>query len=754
MLNEGDTLLQKEGLNLRNYLLVLLRRIWVIITCFVVIVTIVTIKSYKDTPIYRTSVQLLIESENPNVISFDEVVQTNPYVDRAYIQTQLKILQSRTVARRVIRSLKLEDSPEFNPTKKSNTTSLSSSSSSHLKKKESEKKPLETDKIDENSKNKPLMTDEIPTRSGFVTGYISRLKVEPIRNSRLVNFSFEGTHPDIIKEIANRHAQEFIKNNMEMKYASTHGAIDWLQKQLEEKKKRVEKAENALQVYKEKKKIVTLLKDRQNITTQRLKELNTAYINARTERIGQETLYNQTKKFADNPILTLSMPSVMKNSLLQDLRKEYVLLSTEVKNMSDKYGEKHPDMIRHVAEMKEMESSITAEVSKIIESVKTDYIVALAKEKILSQDMKDQTEIALNLNRDAIAYDTLQREAESEREMYVKLLKRMKETGITGDLGVSNIRIVDPAETPRYPIKPNKKKNIIFAVLMGMALGVGLAFFLEYLDNTVKSADDVEKYLRTTLLGVLEKVKIPKNQKQVSLEIIAHLMPKSTFAESMRNVRTSIMLSSTDNPKKSLLVTSTHPGEGKTFVASNLAIIIAKTGKKTLLVDADFRKPRVHKVFNIETLPGLSNYFIGESDLESTIKPTTIPNLSIVTCGLIPPNPSEMLGSHSMEAFCSNVLERFDTVIFDTPPALTVTDAIVLSNIVNGIIYVIKSGEVTKEMARRAVMQLQGGKSELLGVVMNNVDVSKGSYYHYYSHYYQYGYGNDSEEDSSKNKKG
>jgi capsular exopolysaccharide synthesis family protein len=222
--------------------------------------------------------------------------------------------------------------------------------------------------------------------------------------------------------------------------------------------------------------------------------------------------------------------------------------------------------------------------------------------------------------------------------------------------------------------------------------------------------------------------------------MFTHEMPTSTFAEAMRNVRTSIMLSSTDNPKKLLLVTSTQPSEGKTFVASNLAIIIAKTGKKTLLVDADFRKPRVHKVFDIETLPGLSNHFIGECDLESIIKPTVVPNLSIVTCGLIPPNPSEMLGSHSMETFCKNVGGQFDTIIFDTPPAMAVTDAVVLSNIVNGVIYVIKSGEVTKEMAKRSILQLSGKKNEILGVVMNSVDVSKGSYYHYYSRYYKDGY--------------
>ncbi len=741
MLPESDTLQQEEEIHLRDYLQVVLRRKWIIIAFFVVSVTIVAIKSFKATPIYKTSVQILVDKENPNVISFEEVMSMDG-VDSTFIQTQLKIIGSRALARRVIKSLNLKDSPEFKSDGKSKGFSIRGFIrgllSTLLKKKDSKNKSLKTDKIDEDS--------------GLVSSYLSRLKAESIRNSRMVNISFEGSHPDIIKTIANRHAREYIAMNLEMRFAASQDAVEWLQKQLYEKKESVEKAENALQLYKEKKKIVSL-EDRQNIIVQKLEELNSTLTTARIQRIEIETLYNQTKKYSGDPELIESIPNVMNNPLIQVLKKDYVKLRMDIINLSDKYGKRHPNIIRIMAEAKELESRINSEVNKIIRSIETDYKVALSREESLSVAMEEQKGVALDLNRKAIAYGTLQREAESERAMYDILLKRMKETDITGELKTSNIRIVDPAEIPRTPIKPKKKLNILLAAVVGLTLGVGLAFFLEYIDNTVKSPEDVERFLNTTLLGVLEKVRIPKSEKQVSLEILTHEMPKSTFAEAMRNVRTSIMLSSTDNPKRSLLVTSAQPGEGKTFIASNLAIIIAKTGKKTLLVDADFRKPRVHNVFDIETLPGLSNHLIGESDLESIIKPTAIPNLSIVTCGLIPPNPSEMLGSHSMETFCKSVKERFDTVIFDTPPAMTVTDAVVLSNIVNGVIYVIKSGEATKEMVKRSILQLSGKKSEMLGVVMNSVDVSRGGYYHYYSRYYKYGYGYGSEEGSKKNKK-
>ncbi len=737
MLPESDTLQQEEEIHLRDYLQVVLRRKWIIIAFLVVTVTIVAIKTFKATPIFKTSVQILIDKENPNVVSFEEVMSTGG-LESTFIQTQLKIMESRSLARRVIKSLNLKESPEFKSDEKAKGFSISGLLSSLLKKKDSKNKSLKTDKIDEDS--------------GLVSGYLSRLKAESIINSSLVNISFEGAHPDIIKTIANRHAKEYIEKNLEMRFAASQDAVEWLQKQLFEKKERVEKAENALQLYKEKKKIVSL-EDRQNIIVQKLEELNSTLTSARTQRIGLETLYNQTKKYSGDPELIESIPEVMNNPLIQQLKKGHVGLRTEITKLSDKYGEKHPNMMRMMAEAKELESRINSEVNKIIRSIETDYKVAQSREKSLSDALEEQKRVALDLNRKAIAYGTLQREAEGERAMYDILLKRMKETDITGELKTSNIRIVDPAETPIVPIKPKKRLNILLAAVVGLALGVGLAFFLEYIDNTVKSPEDVERYLKTTLLGVLEKVKIPRSEKPVSLDILAHEMPKSTFAEAMRNVRTSIMLSSTDNPKKLLLVTSTQPGEGKTFVASNLAIMIAKTGKKTLLVDADFRKPRVHKVFDVDTLPGLSNHFIGESDLESIIKPTIVSNLSIVTCGLIPPNPSEMLGSHGMELFCKSVKERFDTVIFDTPPAITVTDAVVLSNIVNGVIYVIKSGEVTKDMVKRSILQLSGKKSEMLGVVMNSVDVSRGSYYHYYSRYYKYGYVYGDEEASKKNRK-
>ena len=328
MLPESDTQ-QQEEVNLRDYLQVVLRRKWIIFALLVVSVTLVAIKSFKTTRIYKTSVQILVDKENPNVISFEEVASMDG-VDSTFIQTQLKIIGSRSLARRVIKSLNLKDSPEFKSDEKSKGFSIRDLLSALLKK--MKKKDF---------KNKSLKTDKIDEDFGLVNGYLSRLKAESISNSRMVNISFEGAHPDIIKTIANRHAQEYIEKNLEMRFAASQDAVEWLQKQLYEKKERVEKAENALQLYKEKKKIVSL-EDRQNIIVQKLEELNSTLTTARIQRIALETLYNQTKKYSGDPELIESIPNVMNNPLIQVLKKDYVKLRMDIINLSDKYGKNIP----------------------------------------------------------------------------------------------------------------------------------------------------------------------------------------------------------------------------------------------------------------------------------------------------------------------------------------------------------------------------------------------------------------------------
>ncbi len=712
---------EQEEIHLRDYMQIVLRRKWMIIISFVAVVSLFTYSTFTATPIYQATTQVKIDRENPNVLSFEEVLAIDSQ-DTQFYQTQNQILESRSLALRVIEALNLKDNPEFKSVEKSKGFSIRGFLGSLMKRE---------------SKGKEGGAGE----SKLIDRYLKRLSISPIRGSSLVNISFTGKNPKEIKKIVNRHASEYIDSNHEVRFAASNDAVEWLQKQIMAKKELVEKAENTLQVYKEKKNIVSL-EDKQNIVVQKLEDLNSRLTDARTERMKLETLYDLTKKYAGNQGMLETIPGIMKNDLISDLKNEHVGLQTEIKKLSRKYGKNHPAMIRAVTKAEELKVKIDEEVVKLATNIEAGYKVALSQEESLSAALEEQKAVALQLNRDAIAYGTLKRESEGERAMYEILLKRLKETDISGELQTSNIRIVDLAETPRVPIKPNKKRNVLLGAILGLFIGIGLAFFLEYLDNTIKRPEDVEQYLDIQLLGVIEKI---GNQPTTS-ELITQELPKSVIAEAFRSVRTGVMFSLIDKPKKLIMVTSAVQGEGKTFMASNLASTIAQTGKKTLLVDTDLRKPRLNEVFDVERKPGLSNHLVGAGNLDSIVKDTSVPYLSIITCGIIPPNPSEMLESTSLEKFCDAVREKFDIVIFDTPPAMTVTDAIVLSKNMDGVILTIKSGATAKNTVKRCITQLTSGKCDVLGAVINYVDIVKGGYYyHYYAHYYKYGYSSEKE---------
>ncbi len=812
MENNGNKLEEPGVTNLKTYFQVCIRRKWIIIGCLAAAAVFAIIHNFKTIPVYRVTTQVLIGRDNPNVVSIEEVVSP----DRGALnwnRTEIKLLSSRSLALRVIKALNLKDSPEIKSNEKRKRFSIRGSirslarrvirkfssrekvyTSEGIEKRGIKRNDSPEFKSDEKRKNfsirgyfsslerrldskkKSLIRrldakkesrkpDKDDADSGLIGSYLSRLKVEPLKWSRLVTISFEGFHPDIITEIVNRHAQEYIEQNSEIKFGTTREASGWLKEQLSEKKGMVEKAEIDLQVYKEREKIVSL-EERQNIIVQKLGDLNTALTKARTERIGLETLYNQSEKLFDNPDMIESIPYVMENPLILELKKEYIKTDAEITKLRGKYGEKFPTMVKLLSQAKEQKKRIISEVDKIIKSLEAKYKVALSKEESLSQALEEQKKVALDLNRKAIAYGTLKREADSEKAMYDLLLNRMKETDIAGELKTSNIRIVDVAEIPKSPFKPNKRHNIFIAVVIGLVLGVGVAFLVETLDNTVKTPEDVERYLGLSLLSALEKLKAPNDRKIPSIDIIAHKKPRSSIAEAFRNMRTNIMFSSVGNgksigngkrsrkSKKLMLVTSVSASEGKTFVASNLAVTLAQTGKNVLVVDTDFHHPRLHKVFSVKGKPGLSEYLIGEGELSSVTKPTRVPNLSIITSGRHISNPSEMLGSERMEMFCEAVREKFDIVLFDTPPSMAVTDAVVLANILEGVIFVIKSGVHEKKVVERAISQLRDKDHEVLGVVMNHIDVSRGGYFYFYPSAYKYGYyGNGNVNGNGKSKK-
>lgn len=741
----------EEEIHLRDYLKVIQKRKWTVISFFVILVTTVTISTFKMRPIYRSTVQILIEKENPNIVEFRQVMEVNA-VDLDYYQTQYKMLESRSLARQVIDSLHLQDHPEFSP-KPGEDWSLTALLSG-----------LFSDLLSSLEPAKPHPGGEAAAASirdsRLINSFLGKLKVEPIRNSRLVNMSYQGYDPALITDIANTLARLYIEQNLQHKFSASQEATGWLSGELVNLKKKVEVSQVALQRYKAQHSIISLTPleegaqgGKENVMAQKLAELTSELTKSRTERIGLETLYHQVQALSSRPEMVESVPTVTGNSLIKDLKGQYVKLLGESSELSKKYGEKHPRMIQLDTELETIKEKIALEVKKIAKGIEIEYQVARSRENTLRQALEDQKREAMDLNQKAIEYSVLRREADSNQQLYDSLLKRMKEATLTTELKSSNIRVIDPAEIPETPIKPKKKLNLLLALITGLMLGVGLAFFFEYLDNTVKTPEEVERYLGLPFLGPVGRFRMEEGRASGN-ELIVLEQPKSNVAEGLRNIRTNLLFSSPEAARKALMITSTATSEGKTVLAANLAVVLAQTGKRVLLIDADLRKPRINRVFHIDREPGLSNLLIGEATLDSVLRETEVENLRVIPAGPIPPNPSELLGLPTLERLLQEAWEKFDLILFDSPPVMSVTDPLVLASRLDGVILVVKGGYTPRDPIRRVISQLSDVNAKMLGVVLNNVDFRKERYYYqyYYRYYYSY-YGEDGADGKKKKKK-
>ncbi|MDL1958519.1 MAG: polysaccharide biosynthesis tyrosine autokinase [Deltaproteobacteria bacterium] len=723
----------EEEVHLRDYLRVILKRRWMIATVFLVLVTTVTISNLNKDPVYRATTQILIDKENPNVVNVEEVLGINA-ADQDYYQTQYEILKSKSLALKVIKDLDLKNSPEFAP--KNGGFSLMGVLGSVL----GWIKGITSSA--ENAEN-PADKNFNPDReyNGIIGAYLGRLNISPIRNSRLVDVSFEGGDPEIITRIANTHAKLYAESGLERKYSASEDAIVWLNQRIKEEAKILKEKETDIQKFREKEGLAAIdFEDRQGIIIQSLNDLNAALIQAETQRLKKENLFAELTRLSQQPEMVESMPAIATNQVIQELKSQYVELTGEYYNLSNKYGKEHPKMVRLSAAMKGINEKIAQEVKKTLQSIETEYRVALAEEESIRQAMEAKKREALALNDKQIGYNSLKREMETSRSLYESLLTRVKEAGLTEGLEATNIMVVDPARVPDHPVKPRKARNVLLAIIVGLTLGVGTAFFFEYLDNTINTPDELERYVKIPFLGVIGKFKADTPGE----EIITHSNPRSYIAEGFRNIRTNLLFSSPDIEKKHILITSSFPKDGKTSQAANIAVSFAQMGKKVFLIDGDMRKPRIHELFNLERSPGLSDYLAGK---ESGPQLTGITGLEIFTAGRICPNPAELLGSKRMKELLESgrAKDDFDMIIIDSPPILSVADAAILSAVTDGVVLVINAGSTPRPAIQRAIQQLSDVEAKLIGCVLNNMDFEKEGYYYSYCYgykkYYDYYYG-------------
>ena len=729
---------KEEEIDLRDYWRVLMKRRWTIISFFTIMFLTVAIFTFTATPIYEATSRIVIEKENPNLVSIQEVMAVDA-TGSDYYQTQYKIIESRSIAREVIRRLDLEHSREFFPEPKDGIVTnmkqwIGNTLSTWIKWMTS------LLKSDDTFESVPGKMDDLSPDSELVSAFIGRIDVKPIRNSRLVDIGVEAKNPVLAARMANELVRTYIDQGLETKLQATKDAVRWLSERIDEERRKVEDAEGALLRYKEAQGIITdFSSDAEAITAQKLAQLNAQVVEAEAQRVEAETRYQQAIALDNNTDMLDSIPEVLSNELIREINKMEVGLYNRMSELSKKYGRNHPQMVAIQSELDDITQRKAREIQRVVNSLRNEYKLALAREESLKNALARQKTESLDMNKKAIQYKVLRRQAESTRNMYELLVKRFKETSLTEEMKTGNIRIVDRAEVPRSPVKPRKKLNLLLAMVVGLTMGIGLAFFLEYLDNTIKLPDEIKEYLKIPYLGPVPAFALEGSQDGIPPDLIAAHSPKSTASESFRGIRTGILFSSADTAPQVILVTSAGPAEGKTICAANLAVTMAQAGSRVALIDGDMRRPRVHKIFEKERNTGLSSFLVGSGELKDGVIPSGIENLDIIPCGPIPPNPSEILGSKKMELLIETLRKTYTRIVIDSPPITAVTDALVLSKTVDGVVLVIRAGETHRQVVQNGLAQLNSVNAHILGALLNGVYTGKDSYYYYQYHYYYYG---------------
>lgn len=705
-----------------DYVRILYKRRWTAATAFVIIFGWVVLYTFTATPVYKATVRILIENENPNVVKFEEVYAHNMATDD-YYQTQYRILESRMLARRTIDAEKLWKDPQL-------AVVAGASPGLTLNPYVWAGQALKVVRGVFGQEPKVPSRDEAESaeEAAVIDKVLGNLQILPVKDSRLVDVSYSWSDPRLAARLANALAKAYINQNLEFKFLAAHDATDFLKSRMAEQRQSLEQSEQALQQYREQTGNISL-EDKENIVVQRLADLNATVTRARTDRIGKEAVYNQIRAIQNDRAALDTIPAILSNSFIQQLKSQVSELQRQQAQMEEKLGDRHPEMIKQRSALETTQMRLNAEVQKVVQALRNDYEAALANERSLMTSLDQQRAEAQELNRTAIQYGVLKRDSASDRSMFEGLLQRSKETGISGELKTSNIRIVDAAETPRRPSSPNKPINMLIGLFGGSLLGVGLAFFFEYLDNRIKSPDEIKGELGLAFLGIVPAV----NTKTTAAPLVNESAP-APFVEAFRSIRTNVLFSSAESGHKSIVVTSTTPGEGKTVVSANLALSLAQAGQRVLLIDADMRRAKVHELFDLPQEPGLSNVLVGDASTSEAVKRTSVSNLWVMTSGKHPPNPAELLGSRRFRDFIASLEEHFAWVVLDTPPVMAVTDASVLAHHVTGVVFVVGAEMTNRGAAKAALDQLDGAKAKYVGGILNKVQLERNAYY--YSRYY------------------
>ncbi len=715
---------------LGEYIRVLVKRKWTILACLITIFSLVAVASLKMTPVYEASGSIAINKPDSGLVNFSNSPTFSvDYYDPTELETEVKILQSDLLALQVVKELALDRRPEFG----GKTAALPSSLD------------LAPD---------PLQADTGRT-TALLSSFRSNLRVTLAPNTHIIEVHYRSADKDLAATVVNTVMTTYTENNFKSRFDSTMQASDWLSKQLVDLQMKVETSQEKLVRYQKEHEILGI-DEKQNITTSKLDELNKALTSAESERMDKESVYRLVQAGDAEAItsaanvLDAAGASSSNSSLLESLRAKEDDLRIQAAELNTQFGPSYPKLAQLNNQLKEIDAQILAETKKVGGKIKGQYTAALQRENMLHDALEKQKQEANKLNESAIEYSLLKRDLDTNRQLYEGLLEKLKEAGVSAGLRSNNFRIVDVARTPTGPIEPNIPRNLSFAFMLGLTSGVGLAFLLEGLDNTVRTTEQAQMISGLPPLGMIplgsRTAREGANAKRLviatskeAVELITQVRPQSQMAESYRALRTSLLLSNLGAPPKVIMVTSALPQEGKTTTSINCAVVLAQKGIRVLLIDADLRRPSIHKTLGMGPRSGLSNVLTGSATLEQAITRSTIlPNLNVLPAGTPPPNPAELLASTNMRDVLEQLRGQYDHIVVDTPPTLSVTDAVVLSPRADAIVLVIRSGQTTKQALRRSRDILMQVNAKVSGVLLNAVDLSSPDYYYYYEYQGKY----------------
>ena len=719
----------RKQIDLREYWKLVLKHRWTVLAFTLVTVTLVTIFTLRQTKIYEASASVIIEPYAPQVLGNVREVYSmgvGSYLNnKEYYETQFNVITSRTIAQEVVGRLGLEGNKEF----------------------------LGIDRlpIDEQNQvlNKPIdYTEEVR----------EMLEVEQVKDSRATFIKVRHRYPQWAKRLADAIVDVYIDHNRQTRQQVTRDAAGWLGTQVAELKGLMNEAEDKLIKFKRDKKMLSVsLEDSQNITSQRLMDLNQSLNRMQAERIALEGKRDQIVDIRESRLPLDTVDKVIGNNLIQQLKENYFKLKEHLTELGTKYLPEHPKYMAVQKKVKLIRRTIDREIDNVLASLEAEYQAKLKSERTLKKELAKVKAEAQDINEKEIEYNRLKRVADNYASMYKLITTRQKEVTLASHQETNNIYRLDAAVEPRLPVHPRVKLNILLAAVAGLLGGIGLAFFREYLDNTIKTQEDVERYLGVPFLGVIPSIKVDsergshkkgKNRQKIRQGdglvqrdhyLVSH--PKSSMAECCRTVRTNLLFMSPENPARRLLITSTGPQEGKSTVSISLGITMAQSGSKVVLVDTDMRRPRLHKSFGIDMRSGLSTAILGEAETSQIAYPSGVPGLDIVPCGPIPPNPTELFHTERFKKIVQQLSGMYDRVIFDSPPVAMVADPLILSSMMDGVVLVIKGASTSRVLMQRVIKQFRDVKARILGAVVNDLDLESREYGYYYYRRYGYYYG-------------